>query len=273
MYGAIIGDIVGSVYERHSTKDKNFELFGRGCRFTDDTTMTIAVAEACLMPLGLMDINDIYGTFASCMKKWGRKYPNAGYGRRFSEWIMSDDDKPYNSYGNGSAMRVSPIGWKYCEGPMSSGDMAIMLAAVTHNHPEGMKGAAAVAAAITMAYLGETKEQIRDYIEKEYEYDLNRTCDDIRPSYKFDVSCQGSVPEAIIAFLDANNFEEAVRNAVSLGGDADTQAAIAGSIAEAYYGIPQRFINKANEYIPGEMKAVLNKFYKKYVWKRKVQEP
>ena len=272
MYGAIIGDIVGSRYERHSTKDKNFELFGKGCRFTDDTTMTIAVAEACLMPLGLMDTNDIYATFASCMKKWGRKYPNAGYGRRFSEWLMSNDDEPYNSYGNGSAMRVSPIGWKYCDLMFTSG-MAEMSAAVTHNHPEGMKGAAAVAVAITMAYKGSPKEQIRDYIEKEYEYDLSRTCDDIRPSYKFDVSCQGSVPEAIIAFLDANNFEEAVRNAVSLGGDADTQAAIAGSIAEAYYGIPQRFINKANEYIPGEMKAVLNKFYKKYVWKRKVQEP
>lgn len=268
MYGAIIGDIVGSRYERHSTKDKNFELFGKGCRFTDDTTMTIAVAEACLMPLGLMDINDIYGTFAYCMKKWGRKYPNAGYGRRFSEWLMSNDDEPYNSYGNGSAMRVSPIGWKYCDLMFTSG-MAEMSAAVTHNHPEGMKGAAAVAVAITMAYKGETKEQIRDYIEKEYEYDLSRTCDDIRPNYEFDVSCQGSVPEAIIAFLDASNFEEAVRNAVSLGGDADTQAAIAGSIAEAYYGIPQRLVNKANEYIPGEMKAVLNKFYKKYVWKRK----
>lgn len=269
MYGTIIGDIAGSTYERHQTKDPDFELFPRGSHFTDDTVMSIAVAETILNPLRSMDFKEIIYEFTNAMQKWGMKYPNAGYGRKFSEWIHSKDPQPYNSYGNGSAMRVAPIGWKYKRDLELAKVFADLSAAPSHNHPEGIKGAQAVACAVAMASVGTTKKEIKKYIIDEFDYDLDRTCEEIRKDYSFDVSCQGSVPEAIIAFLDGNNFEECIRLAVSLGGDADTQAAIAGAIAEAYYGIPQWMINKANDYLPGEMKFVLDKFYKKYVWRRR----
>lgn len=273
MYGTIIGDIVGSSFERHPTKDPDFELFRKGSRFTDDTVMSVAVGETILKPLGIMDTSDIEYEFVSHMQKWGRKYPNAGYGKKFSEWIRSEDPQPYNSYGNGSAMRVAAIGWKYKTDTFLLDTFAHFSAIISHDHKEGIKGALAVASAVGFAAAGKSKEQIKNYIVGQFGYDLDRTWEEIRKDYTFDVSCQGSVPEAIIAFLDGNNFEECIRLAVALGGDADTQAAIAGSIAEAYYGIPQWMINKANDYIPGEMKAVMNKVYKAFVWHRSNIQP
>lgn len=231
MYGAIIGDIVGSKYEFHSIKGKEFPLVSAGCDFTDDTVMTIAVARA------LIDSRKKGLPFAQAlvreMQELGRKYPNRGYGGRFDDWLYQDDPKPYNSFGNGSAMRVSPCGLI-----ASTMDEALALARasaeVTHNHPEGIKGARAVAAAIFLAKTHSTKQEIRDYIAAHF-YNLDFTVEEIRQSYRYDVTCQGSVPQSIACFLDAYSYEDAIRNAVSLGGDADTQAAIAGSIAWSYY--------------------------------------
>jgi len=230
MLGAIIGDIVGSIYEWHNIKTKEFPLFGKNCKFTDDTVMTIAVAEG-LMNGGKPD------DYINAMKRIGRMYPNAGYGGHFRRWLFTDARNPYNSWGNGSAMRVSPIGWMF-DSHEATENAAEVSAAVTHNHPEGIKGAQATAAAIILARNNKSKVEIKDYIESEYDYSLSRTLDEIRPKYKFDVSCQGTVPEAIIAFLESNDFEDAIRNAISLGGDSDTLAAITGSIAEAAYGVP-----------------------------------
>jgi ADP-ribosylglycohydrolase len=259
MLGAIVGDIVGSVYEWNNIKTKDFPLFTDKCFFTDDTVMTIAVADA-LMNGGAED------TLIDSMKKYGRMYPDSGYGSRFGSWLFSDDRKPYNSWGNGSAMRVSPCGWimncGFCARtgmwPSNGRATAKLSAEVTHNHPEGVKGAMAVTDAIfLLRYYGggyhntedyavyrdysmdEIKTKIKEHIEQEYGYDLNRTIDEIRPAYRFNESCQETVPEAIIAFLESTDFEDAIRNAISLGGDSDTLAAITGSIAEAAYGIPQ----------------------------------
>jgi ADP-ribosylglycohydrolase len=256
MLGAIIGDIVGSVYEWHNIKTKEFPFFSEKCFFTDDTVMTIAVADA-LLNGGTPD------NFIDSMKKFGRLYPNAGYGGHFRGWLFSDDRKPYNSYGNGSAMRVSPCAW--FAGTLDEAEaLADMSAAVTHNHPEGIKGARATAAAIYLARVAknksidETKSEIKSYIESKYGYNLSRTLDEIRPAYRFDVSCQGTVPEAIIAFLESTGFEDAVRNAISLGGDSDTLAAITGGIAEAAYGIPGEIAEKAVCYLDDRLKSVLN---------------
>ena len=250
MYGAIIGDIVGSRFEWMPHKTKEFELFTSDCTPTDDSVLTVAVAEA------IMSDND----FESHLRYWGVKYPNAGYGGAFLDWLMNDFPA-YNSYGNGSAMRVSPIGWMY-ESLEETRKMARMSAEVTHNHPEGVKGAESVASAIWLARNGHSKTQIKNYIQREFGYDLDRKVDDIRKTYHFDVTCQGSVPEAIICFLESTDFEDAIRNAVSLGGDSDTQAAIAGSIAEAYFGIPEDLIKKCHKYLPHDMLKVINKFYK-----------
>ncbi|MBQ8236806.1 MAG: ADP-ribosylglycohydrolase family protein [Oscillospiraceae bacterium] len=223
MYGAIIGDIVGSRFENINYRHKNFHLFSNYSCFTDDTAMTVAVAEALLTD----------GNFTAAMQKWGRRYPRAGYGGKFITWIFTPDPKPYGSWGNGSAMRVSP-----CALVAGSLEEALALAeksaVVTHNHPEGIKGAKAVAAAVYMAKTGAGKAGIRRYIEENF-YPLDRTLDEMRPGYRFDASCQGSVPQAIQAFLESKDFEDAVRNAVSLGGDSDTIAAMAGSIAWGYY--------------------------------------
>ena len=252
MLGAIIGDIVGSVYEWHNIKTKDFPLFRDDCFFTDDTVMTIATADA-IMNGGEAD------NFIDVYKKWGRLYPDAGYGGRFSSWIHSGDRKPYNSWGNGSAMRVSPCAWMMNCGfygrtgcwPSNGWECVTKSAEVTHNHPEGLKGAQATAAAIFLSrfYAGghafdycqpwsleELKAEIKKLIESNLGYDLSRTLDEIRPTYRFNESCQDTVPQAIIAFLESTDFEDAIRNAISLGGDSDTLAAITGSIAEAVYG-------------------------------------
>ena len=260
MYGAIIGDIVGSVYEGYSGKEKNFPLFCPRSRITDDSVMTVAIADALMRLRGREADSEIKEKFVESLQFWGRKYIHAGYGGRFKGWLRSDNPEPYNSYGNGSAMRVSPCGWLF--GDMwTTRYMAKLSAEVTHNHPEGIKGAESTAAAIYLARTGASKEEIKAYITRELGYDLNRTCDEIRPGYSFDVSCQGSVPEAIIAFMDGDSYEGVIREAVSLGGDTDTQGAIAGSIAEAFYGVPKELIAEAEEYIPEDIQGVIDRFY------------
>jgi len=237
MIGAIIGDIVGSIYEWNNIKTKDFPLFSPGCFFTDDTVMTLAIAEGLINGGSAED-------FIAAIKKYGRLYPDSGYGGRFGSWLFSDDINPYNSWGNGSAMRVSPVAWAF-DILSEVEKYAEISAAVTHNHPEGIKGAQATAAAIFLARKGKTKEEIKAYIENKYGYNLNRSIDEIRPNYRFNESCQETVPEAIIAFLESVDFEDAIRNAISLGGDSDTLAAITGSIAEAAYGIPKEIKEKA----------------------------
>ena len=260
MFGAIIGDYVGSRYEGRGKriKHKGFPLFSDDCRFTDDTIMTEAVAEA------LMQGED----FAKAMKRWGNMYPNAGYGGMFKAWLAKDGEEPYNSYGNGSAMRVSPVGW-WCDTLEETEALAEISAAVTHNHPEGVKGAQAVASAIYLARTKAGKDDIKKHIDTKYRYDLDWKLEEIRPKYRFNSTCQGSVPEAIIAFLEAEDFEDAVRNAVSLGGDADTQAAIAGSIAEAYYGIPKHLQARVVKDLDEHMRGVVERWEKYLVMRKK----
>lgn len=256
LLAAIAGDIIGSVYERNAEKTTQFPLFIPGSRFTDDTVMTIAVAEVCLNPLE--------SNYVDSMKNWGRKYPNAGYGGAFSSWLQASDNQPYGSWGNGSAMRVSAIGWAF-DSLVATIDAAAASAAVTHNHPEGIKGAQATAAAIFLARTGAPKAIIADFITDEFGYDLNRRLDDIRPGYQFDVSCQGSVPESLLAFLESDNYEHAIRLAVSLGGDADTQACIAGSVAGAFYReMPPEIEAQAWERLPEEMRAIVEAFTLKF---------
>lgn len=225
MIGAIAGDIIGSIYERWPIKTKDFPLFDERCRFTDDTVLTLGVADAILK-----------GTsYLQSLWQIGRRYPRAGYGGSFIRWLHSENPEPYNSWGNGSAMRVSPVGFAF-ESEDEVLRHARMTAEVSHGHPEGIKGAQATALAILMARTGSDKDAIRHRISKMFEYDLNRTVEEIRPDYSFDVSCQGTVPEAIIAFLDSETYEDAIRNAISLGGDSDTLGCITGGIAEAFYG-------------------------------------
>lgn len=235
MLGAIIGDIVGSRFEHHNVKTKEFELFSRKCRPTDDSVMTLAIAEA-ILSCEDRDFTRLGEKAVGCMQEWGNRYPRAGYGGTFIHWLQVSDPRPYNSYGNGAAMRVSPCA--YAADTLEEAlELAKAVTEVTHNHPEGIKGAQATTAAIFMALHGSSIEEIREHIDQNY-YPLNFTLDEIRPAYEFDVTCQGSVPQAIMAFLESASFEDAVRNAVSIGGDSDTIAAIAGSIAGAYYGIP-----------------------------------
>ena len=259
MLGAIIGDMIGSPYEWHNVKAKDFKLFRGRSRFTDDSVMTIAVAEALVTAQKqdcLDDEQSVKNLLIDAMHKWGNKYPKAGYGGRFYHWLADREREPYNSWGNGSAMRVSPAGW-IADDLETTRCLARWTAEVTHNHPEGVKGAEAVASAIFLARKGAIKEEIHDYITQEFGYNLDRTCSEIRPGYDFDVSCQGSVPEAIIAFLEGTDFEDVIRNAVSLGGDSDTIAAMAGSIAEAFYEIPNRIAREALKRLPDEMREVI----------------
>ncbi|MEA3506307.1 MAG: ADP-ribosylglycohydrolase family protein [Elusimicrobiota bacterium] len=253
MLGAIAGDIIGSPYEFDGFKEKDFQLFPAGAVFTDDTVLTAATAEALLTGI----------PYAEAYRKWGRKYIESGFGTNFYYWLLEDDAGPYNSWGNGSAMRVSPAGWVFSTIEETLNE-AKKSAEVTHNHPEGIKGAQATAAAIFLGRRGKSKEEIREYIEEEFNYGLSTDCDEIRPDYGFEVSCQDSVPEAIIAFLDSENFEDAVRLAVSLGGDSDTQGAIAGSIAEAYYGgVPEEIKIEVYKKLPDDIREVVEKFRKK----------
>ncbi len=259
MYGAMLGDMIGSVFEWDNLKSKEFELFDAGCRFTDDTVMTVAVADALMEAKERGCLEDEAQTkdlFIDAMHRWGRTYPDAGYGGRFYSWLMLERRAPYNSFGNGSGMRVSPVGW-ISEEMDEVRRLARWSAEVTHNHPEGVKGAEAIASAIFLARTDHKKEEIREYITSEFGYDLDRTCDEIRPDYEFDVSCQGSVPEAIIAFLEGQDFEDVIRNAISLGGDSDTIGAMAGSIAEAYYGVPENLKRECEARLPEDMRGVL----------------
>ncbi len=261
MYGAILGDIIGSPFEfDRGNKTKDFELFSRGCNFTDDSVMTIAVAEALLAVGPDATVSEIEETVTANMQDWGRRYPHAGYGGSFRHWLKDKRPRPYGSYGNGSAMRVSAAGWLY-DSLERTREVARATANVTHNHPEGIKGAEATASAIFLARDGATKDYIKDYITSEFGYDLDRTLAEIRPTYHMDETCQKTVPEAIIAFLEGNDFEDAVRNAVSLGGDTDTLAAITGSIAEAFFGIPAILIGECKARIDeGLMTDILNEF-------------
>lgn len=259
--GAIVGDIVGCPYEFNNIKTKHFQLFTHNSDFTDDTVMTLAVASALLNWKKGESIKDKDFTKAviDSMKSFGKLYPNSGYGKQFRQWLTGRSSKPYNSWGNGSAMRVSPVAW-YFDDLETVEHFAALSAQVTHNHPEGIKGAQATAAAIFLARTGKSKSAIRGYIEAKYDYDLSRTSDQIREVYSFDGSCQGTVPEAITAFLDADNFEDALRIAVSLGGDSDTLAAITCSIAQGVWGVPEDIDRSARERLDDFLRAELEKW-------------
>ena len=259
MYGAILGDMIGAPYEfDQGDKTKDFPLFVQESQFTDDSVMSIAVAEALLNTMGQTD-TDVKDALVQSMQTWGKKYPHAGYGGRFSGWLREKYPEPYGSYGNGSAMRVSAAGWLYptIEETLHA---ARLSAEVTHNHPEGIKGAEATASAIFLARNGASKDDIREYIVREFGYDLSRTCDEIRPTYHHVESCQQTVPEAITAFLEGADFEDVIRTAVSLGGDSDTLTCIAGSIAEAFYGIPEVMMDECRKRLPDDMLKVLDRF-------------
>ncbi len=259
MYGAILGDMIGAPYEFDmGKKTKEFPLFCTESHYTDDSVMTIAVAEA-LLDNQFQDDETIKAGLVDSMRKWGRKYPDAGYGGKFWHWLRAKDPKPYGSYGNGSAMRVSSAGWLF-DTMEQTRHMARLTAEVTHNHPEGIKGAESTACAIFLARTGHSKDEIKDYIIKEFGYDLSRTCDQIRPAYHHVESCQGTVPEAITAFLEGTDFEDVIRTAVSLGGDCDTLTCIAGSIAEAFYGVPEQLKDECRSRLPKDMLDILGRF-------------
>jgi len=267
MYGAILGDIIGSPYEfDRGRKTKDFPFFDRGATFTDDSVMTIAVADALTQAISKGVIDDEAATkdlLIDSMHKWGHRYPDAGYGGRFYYWLAESDREPYNSWGNGSAMRVAAAGWLF-DDLETTRKVAAWTAEVTHNHPEGIKGADATASAIWMARHGSSKEEIKDFITGEIGYDLSRTCDEIRPDYYHVESCQQTVPEAITAFLEGKDFEDVIRTAVSLGGDCDTLTCIAGSIAEAFYGVPDALRKECKNRLPADMLAVLKDFHQRF---------
>ena len=264
MYGAILGDIIGSPYEfdANNIKTKDFPLFSERSEYTDDSIMTCAVAEALLSCGEKFDRETLRQALADAMRKYGHRYPFAGYGMNFSMWLERTDIKPCDSCGNSSAVRVSAVPWLFQENLQQTLLVAGVTAEVTHDHPEGIKGAQAVAAVIFMAIHGADKETIRTTISNVFHYDLSRTCDEIRPAYHHVESCQETVPEAIIAFLEGDSFEDVIRSAVSLGGDSDTLTAIAGSMAEAFYGVPEELIREADARLPRDLRQVADDFYK-----------
>lgn len=253
MIGAIAGDIIGSVYEWDRIKSKQFDLFRPDCFFTDDTVLTVALAESILTG----------NEYASLMKAYYRRYPNAGYGGLFQRWAGAHESQPYNSWGNGAAMRISSVGFAF-----DTLDEVLVQAAeytaVTHNHLEGIKGAQATAAAIFLARTGSTKADIRKYTAATFHYDLSRSVDEIRPTYLFNESCQQTVPEAIMCFLESTDFEDAIRNAVSLGGDSDTLACITGGIAQAHYGVPGAIAERAMSILDEDLRDVTARFMSCY---------
>ena len=257
MLGAIIGDIVGSIYEFENIKTKDFPFFGRRCTFTDDSVMTIAVYLA--IKNAKSDYSDLEDKAIYYMQKLGREYPNRGYGGNFRFWLINPNPKPYNSFGNGSAMRVSPCGF-YAKSLEEAKLLSAKVTKVSHNHPEGMKGAEATAVAIYLARNKKTKEEIKEYINKHY-YKIDFTLDEIRPVYFFNEICQKTVPQALEAFFEANSYEDAIRNAISIGGDSDTLAAITGAVAEAYFGIPEDIKNKGISYLDDKLKDIVNDYY------------
>ena len=260
MYGAILGDIIGSPYEfDRGKKTKDFPFFDKGAEFTDDSVMTIAVAEALMQARGTGVIEDEAATkdlIIDSMHKWGHRYPDAGYGGRFYYWLRDNSREPYNSFGNGSAMRVAAAGWLF-DDLDTTRKVARWTSEVTHNHPEGVKGAEATATAIYMARTGSSKKEIKNYIINEFEYDLSRTCDEIRPNYYHVESCQETVPEAITAFMEGKDFADVIRTAVSLGGDCDTLTCIAGSIAEAFYGVLEELKIECENRLPVDIYRIL----------------
>lgn len=254
MIGAITGDIIGSIYEFNNIRTTEFLLFSERCFFTDDSVLTIALADAIL--------ND--KNYADTMRAYYSRYPYAGYGASFNRWVSTPNGLPYNSWGNGAAMRISPVGYAF-----NSLEEVLyktqQYTEITHNHPEGLKGAAATASAIFLARRGQSKAQIKAYLEMQFGYDLNRTCDAIRLDYVFNESCQKTVPEAIIAFLESTDFESSIRLAVSLGGDSDTLTCITGGIAQAFYGgVPKVIAEKSISYLDNALKAVTLEFMQKY---------
>ena len=262
MYGAILGDIIGSPYEfDRGNKSKDFPLFSPDSTYTDDSVMTLAVADAFLSIAPDTEDAEIRRRLIQSMQTYGRKYPYAGYGGMFRRWLKDPNPQPYGSYGNGSAMRVSSVGWLF-DDLETVRHMARLSAEVTHNHPEGIKGAEATASAIYLARTGRTKAEIKAYIEANFNYDLSRSCDEIRPTYRHVESCQETVPEAITAFLEGNSFEDVIRTAVSLGGDCDTLTCIAGSMAEGFYGVPEGLKQQCRERLPEDLRKVLRRFEK-----------
>lgn len=255
MLGAICGDVIGSVYEGNNVKSKQFPLFSRKTRFTDDTVLTVAVADALL--------NRKY--FGATIYRYSNQYPNAGFGSRFKSWMKSKHPRPYGSYGNGSAMRVSPIGYAF-DSIADVMRVAEKTSNISHNHPDAIAGAQAIASAVFLAKTGSSKQDIKIFIENKFNYNLNRTLDQIRPSYKFDVSAKGSVPEAILAFLESTDYEDAIRNAISIGGDSDTIACMCGAIAEAHYKIiPVDIVDRVKALLPTEFITVIDCFYEKVI--------
>lgn len=251
MLGAILGDIVGSTYEFNNTKNYDFELFPFGSSFTDDTVLTVAVADA--------GINQ--KDYGKTIHEWAMKYPNpnGAYGTSFLRWMYADKQQPYGSFGNGSAMRVSSLGWLFDDEKTVLNE-ARKSAECTHNHPEGIKGAQATAIAVFFARKGKSKEFIKTYIEENFGYIFNRNVDEIRANYSFDVTCQGTMPEALTCFFESTSFEDAIRKGISIGGDSDTIGAIVGGIAEAFYGMSEKFIEKTISFLPKDMKSVLDEF-------------
>ena len=256
--GAIAGDIIGSVYEFHPIKTKEFPLFRKRSTFTDDTIMTLAVAK------WLLNDKNSKEELVKQLQYFGNKYPYGGYGRMFKNWLHTENPEPYGSWGNGSAMRVSPVAW-VGETLEEVQKLAKLSSIVTHDHPEGVKGALATADAVYLARNGFSKEEIKDHVEVRYGYNLDRTVDEIRPYYKFDVSCQGCVGESIICFLEAEDYEDTIRNCISLGGDADTMAAIAGGIASAYWEVPNDIHSKAIQILDYDLSNVLVEFENKFL--------
>ena len=263
MYGAILGDIIGSPYEfDRGNKSKDFPLFSSNSTFTDDSVMTLAVADAFLSLLPKTTDEDIRCQLIQSMQTYGQAFPHAGYGGMFRRWLKDPNPQPYGSYGNGSAMRGSSAGWLF-DNLETVRHMARLSAEVTHNHPEGIKGAEATASAIYLARTGSTKAEIKAYIEENFHYNLSRSCDEIRPTYRHVESCQETVPEAITAFLEGRSFEDVIRTAVSLGGDCDTLTCIAGSIAEGYYGVPEELKQQCRQRLPKDLRKVLRRFEEK----------
>jgi len=252
LFGAIAGDMIGFRFEWNKCTDPNFVLFTQKPHFTDDTVLTVAVADAILTQRG----------YGEVIVEYARRYPKAGYGSFFRRWLANDGVEPYNSFGYGSAMRVSSVAWAFDtrEEVLREAERS---AAVTHNHPEGIKGAQSVALASYLARIGADKDQIREEVETRFGYNLHRTLDEIRPTYQWDSTSPGSVPESILAFLEASDFESTLRNAILLGGDADTMAAIAGSIAEVYYGVPEEIVSEVRQRLPADLLDVVEKFQEK----------
>lgn len=255
MIGAIVGDIIGSVYEGVPVKTENFDFFAPGTTYTDDTILTIAIADAILH----------HKDYEKMLRKYGRRYPDAGYGKMFSQWLVSSKPEPYNSWGNGSAMRVSPIGFAF-NSKIEVLEQARKSAVITHSHPEGIKGAESVALAIYLARTGYGKEEIKHETQNLFRYDLDRHLDDIRDDYKYSLAARDSVPEAILAFLQSEDYEDAIRKSISLGGDADTMACITGGIAQAYYKfVPVELISEAMEYLPDKFIGIIDDFDKRFL--------